>query len=176
MTPWYDPLHPVPAGERPDLLAPSVLHAVAAIPETLVFEIDPALSDTAALCAAFGLPSEPMGNAVLVVGRREGQERRCCCMARADRRVDINGLVRRRLDVRKVSMAPMDQAVESSGMEYGAITPVGLDPDWPVWLDETIRDVEWLCIGSGVRRSKLILHGASLLTLPGAELVPGLTR
>jgi len=172
---WFDVFSPVPVAERPDLVAPPVRDALGFVPEALVFEIDPALSDTDTLCETYDLPLDPMGNAVLVTGRRNGEERRCCCMVLANRRADINGLVRTRLDVRKASFAHMEDAVASSGMEYGGITPVGLDESWPVWLDESVRDVEWLCIGSGIRRSKLIIHGASLLNLPGAHLVPGLT-
>jgi len=170
------PLSPMPAATRPDLLAAPVLAALAYVPEALVFEIDPAIADTAALMAAYDLPAEPMGNAVLVSGRRDGEERGCCAVVLASRRVDVNGVVRKQLDVRKASFATMDDAVESSGMEHGAITPVGLGPQWPVLLDQTVCDTDWLVVGSGVRRSKLVIHGASLLGLPGARLVPGLTR
>jgi len=172
---WFDVFSPVLAADRPDLMAPPVRDALKFVPEALVFEIDPALADTETLCTTYSLPLDPMGNAVLVTGRRNGEDRRCCCMVLANRRADINGLVRSRLDVRKASFAHMEDAVASSGMEYGGITPVGLDETWPVWLDETVRDVEWLCVGSGVRRSKLVIHGASLLNLPGSHLVPGLT-
>ena len=172
----FEFLNPRPALERPDLLAPSVLEAIRAhLPDVQVFEVDPAISDTAALCEAYGLPLDPMGNAVLVAGKREGVERRACCLALANRRVDVNNVVRKRLDVRKTSFMPMDEAVAASGMEYGAITPVGLD-GWPIWLDESVAAVPELVIGSGVRRSKLILPGADLLKLPGAELVEGLTN
>ena len=172
----FEQLHLVPALDRPDLLAPSTYEAIRAhLPGTQVFEIDPAISDTAALCAAYGLPLDPMGNAVLVAGKREGTERRACCLALANRRVDVNNVVRKRLDVRKTSFMPMEEAVSASGMEYGAITPVGLD-GWPIWLDEFVAAVPELVIGSGLRRSKLILPGADLLTLPGAELVEGLTN
>lgn len=175
-TDFFDALHPVPAAQHPELLGPPVIAALEHVPEALVFEIDPNLSDTDVMCEALGLPLDVMGNAVLVAGRRAGSERSCCCMTLGDRRVDVNGCVRHRLDVRKASFAPLEEATSTTGMEYGGITPVGLGEQWPVWLDETIRDVEWLCIGSGVRRSKLILHGRSLLDLPGAQLVEGLTR
>lgn len=176
MVGMFEIVHPVPALSRPDLLAPATVEAVRQyIPQAQVFEIDPSLSDTDTLCEAFHLPPDPMGNAVLIQGKRDGEVRQCCCMVLATRRADVNGLVRRKLDVRKASFAHMEVAVESSGMEYGAITPVGLGPDWPIWLDETVRDVEELCVGSGVRRSKLLLPGKSLLDLPGACLVEGLT-
>jgi prolyl-tRNA editing enzyme YbaK/EbsC (Cys-tRNA(Pro) deacylase) len=171
----FDKLNPVPALDRPDLLAPPTLDAVRRIPQALVIEIDPAVSDTDAFCAAHDLPGDVMGNAALVMGKRQGEVRQCCALVLATRRIDVNGFVRRTLDVRSASFAPMDVAVAASGMEYGGITPVGLGPEWPVWLDETVRDVELLVIGSGVRRSKLLVPGAALLDLPGARLMPGLT-
>lgn len=172
----FDHLNPVPAVERPDLLAPVVFGALRHVPEALVFEIDPAHSDTETLCAVYGLPLETSANAVLVAGRREGQQRQACCMTLAHRRVDVNGVVKRRLDVRKASFAAMDYAVEVSGMEYGGITPVGLPEDWPIWVDGAVADTDWVCVGAGVRRAKLILPGPALLGLPGAERIDDLAR
>jgi prolyl-tRNA editing enzyme YbaK/EbsC (Cys-tRNA(Pro) deacylase) len=173
----FDQFRPEPAIDRPDLLAPATLDAVRTyLPTAQVFQIDPDLSDTEALCTAFDLPMDIMGNAVLVAGKREGVQRQACCMVLGSRRVDVNNVVRKRLDVHKASFMPMDDAVASSGMEYGGITPVGLGPAWPIWLDDTIASLPTLVIGSGVRRSKLILTGADLLSLPTAELVDDLTR
>ena len=80
------------------------------------------------------------------------------------------------MDARKASFAPMDYAVAESGMEYGGITPVGLPAGWPIWLDGAVVDSELVCIGAGVRGAKLLLPGASLLKLPGAERVDDLAR
>lgn len=171
----FDKMNPVAAKDRPDLMATSTFEALRYIPEALAFELDPSLSDTESVCRTFDLPEQVMGNAVLVTGKRQGETRQCCCMALAHRRVDVNGFVRQHLDVRKASFASMDLAVESSRMQYGGITPVGLGLEWPLWLDETVCEVEWLCIGSGVRHGKLIVPGASLLNLPGAQLMSGLT-
>lgn len=172
----FDHVNPVPAAGRPDLLAAPVLAALAFVPDALVFEIDPAHSDTEQLCAAYDLPLPVMANAVLVTGRREGVQRQACCMTLAHRRVDVNNLVKRRLDVRKASFAPMELAVEVSGMEHGGITPIGLPADWPVWVDAAVAETEVVCIGAGVRRAKLLVPGRALLGLPGAELVEGLAR
>jgi prolyl-tRNA editing enzyme YbaK/EbsC (Cys-tRNA(Pro) deacylase) len=43
-------------------------------------------------------------------------------------RADVNGVIRRELDVRKCSFAPMGEAVALTSMEYGGITPIGLPP------------------------------------------------
>ncbi|MEH3034170.1 MAG: hypothetical protein PGN07_09050 [Aeromicrobium erythreum] len=117
--------------EHPGLLAPAtaaVLDRWADVdPEAarraLVAEIDPALSDTAALTDAHGLDPDLSANCVVVSGRREGQERVAGLVVRATTRADVNGTVKRRLDVRKASFLPMERATTESGMEHGGITP-----------------------------------------------------
>ncbi|MCB0913496.1 MAG: hypothetical protein KDB60_17965 [Propionibacteriaceae bacterium] len=173
----FGTLNPVPALDRPDLLSGAVYTAVREhVPDAQVFEIDPEHADTETLCRVYDLPMDVMANAVLVLGRRGGEERYACCMTLAHRRVDVNNVARRRLDVRKASFAPMDVAVERSGMEYGGITPVGLPADWQVWVDGVVADTELVCIGAGIRGAKLLLAGADLLKLPTAERVDDLAR
>lgn len=172
----FEHLSTQPAADRPDLVPPSVAAALHHVPEALVFEIDPALADTAALCEAYDLPLETSANCVVVTGKRGGVERHVACMVLATHRLDVNNVVRRKLDARKASFAAMDFAVEATGMEYGGITPVGVPTDWPIWVDAAVADASWVCIGSGVRRSKLLLPAQSLLDLPGAELVDGLAN
>lgn len=170
-------LDPLPAREHPELLAEPVARALAGqAPSAVVAAIDPQFADTEALCAEYGIPLEASANAVVVRGTRAGVERFAVCMTLAHRRVDVNGVVRRRLDARKASFAPMDVAVEATGMEYGGITPVGVPQDWPVWVDAAVAEANWLCIGSGIRGSKLFLTATDLLALPGAERVENLAR
>jgi prolyl-tRNA editing enzyme YbaK/EbsC (Cys-tRNA(Pro) deacylase) len=172
----------VPALDRPDLLAPPVAAALAQLTGTLsvgeigVAEIDPAVADTAAFCEKYGVAPSESANCVVVAGRRDGQTRMAACMILATTRADVNGLVKRELDVRKASFAPMDTAVELTGMEYGGITPIGLPADWPVFVDEAVARSGRVVIGSGVRRSKLTLPGATLASLPGAVVLNGLGR
>jgi prolyl-tRNA editing enzyme YbaK/EbsC (Cys-tRNA(Pro) deacylase) len=172
---WFDHLDTYLAITRLDLLGAPVAAVIGTIPDALVFAIDPADADTEVLTAKLGLPLEASANAVLVTGKRAGETRRACCMTLAHRRVDVNGVVRRRLDVRKASFAPMAEAVSASGMEYGGITPVGLPAEWPVWVDGQVADTPWVCIGSGIRGSKLIVRSAALVALPGAVRVDDLT-
>jgi prolyl-tRNA editing enzyme YbaK/EbsC (Cys-tRNA(Pro) deacylase) len=61
-------------------------------------------------------------------------------------------------------------------MEYGGITPIGLPDDWPVLVDADVAAAPVLVIGSGVRRSKLLLPGSVLAALPTAETVESLGR
>jgi prolyl-tRNA editing enzyme YbaK/EbsC (Cys-tRNA(Pro) deacylase) len=167
----------VPALSRSDLLAAPVAAALEAWPHSGsagVAEIDPALADTAALTEACDLPLEASGNCVVVGGRRDGEQRVAACLVPAHTRADVNNGVKRRLDVRKASFLSMDQAVADSGMEYGGITPVGLPAPWRLFVDEALIGVPLVVLGSGLRRSKLLLPGKLLAELPGAEVVPDL--
>ena len=139
------------------------------MPEARVAAIDPGLADTAAFCAAYDVAPENSANCVIVVGRRSGEARYAAVMVLATMRADVNGAVRRELDVRKCSFVPMDEAVALTEMEYGGITPVGLPQAWPIFIDEEVLAAGVVVIGSGVRVSKLLVGAADLVRLPNAQ-------
>jgi prolyl-tRNA editing enzyme YbaK/EbsC (Cys-tRNA(Pro) deacylase) len=139
-----------------------------------VVPIDPALSETAATVDVYGVPLDRGANCVVVMGKREGQERTAACVVRGDTKADVNNRVKRILDVRKCSFLDHDRAVAESGMEYGGITPVGVPEEWRLLVDARVPDTETVLIGSGIRGSKLILPGRLLAALPGAEVVEDL--
>ncbi|MDQ2846033.1 MAG: YbaK/EbsC family protein [Actinomycetota bacterium] len=179
-TPTMGTLELSTVGERPELLADPVRIAcatwdVATNGAAWVAAIDGSVSDTAAFCDRYDVPMEVSANCVVVSGKRSGEERWAAVLVLANTRADINGVVRRRLDVRKISFAPMDEATDRTGMEYGGITPIGLPAGWPILIDESVTTAGPVVIGSGIRDSKIIVDGAALATLPGAEVVIGLT-
>jgi len=169
----------LPAADHPELVADPVGALLATWPyadRVAVVEIDPDLADTAAMTEAYDLPLVASANCVVVAGRRDGEERVAACVVRADTRADVNSLVKRTLDVRKASFLSMDRAVEESGMEYGGITPLGLPKQWRLLVDTRVLDIDVAIVGSGLRRSKLLLPGRLLAELPGAETVEDLGR
>jgi len=175
--PHLGTLTSLPALDHPELLGTPVAKALADWPAAAgvaVVEIDPALADTAAMSEAYGLPLTTGANCIVVAGRRDGEERVAACLVRADTRADVNNRVKRELDVRKASFLAMDRAVEESGMEYGGITPLGLPAHWRLLVDRRVVAIDVAVVGSGVRRSKLLVTGADLAGLPGAEVVEGL--
>ena len=139
-----------------------------------MIEIDPDLADTAAFCEAYDFSMEQSANCVVVAGRRGERTTLAACVVLATTRTDVNGFVRRRLDARKASFAPQEQAVAESGMEFGGITPIGLPASWPVLVDAGVLPVGDVIIGSGIRGSKLLVPGERLAELPQAEVVDGL--
>ena len=167
-----------PALDRPDLLGAPVASALRSQPDLApvveVAPIDPELADTEAFCAAYGVLPEESANCVIVAARRGDQTTYAACMVLATTKADGNTLVRKHLGARKASFAPMDVAVELSGMEYGGITPIGLPADWPVLVDAAVAAAPVAVVGSGIRGSKLWLPGAAIAELPGAEVLEGL--
>ena len=173
-----------PALSRPDLLATPVAEALAVWPaeapvdadQVLVAPIDADLADTAAFCEAYEVGMDVSANCVIVAGRRGETTRYAACIVLATTRADVNGVVRRHLDVRKCSFAPMDDAVALTGMEYGGITPIGLPADWPILVDARVAATPHVIVGSGVRHSKIAIAGPALGTLPNAQVIEGLAK
>ena len=168
------PLDLTPALDRPELLAAPVAAALqqwSRAADVRVAAIDPALADTAAFCAAYDVALERSANCVVVAAKRGSETRYAACMVLATTRADVNGVVRRHLDARKASFAPMDDAVALTGMEYGGITPIGLPDGWPVLVDAAVAAAGPVVVGSGIRGSKLELPGEALAELPGAVVL-----
>jgi prolyl-tRNA editing enzyme YbaK/EbsC (Cys-tRNA(Pro) deacylase) len=170
-----------PAVERTDLLAAPVAAALAQLPperqhEVGVAEIEPECADTAAFCARYDSPLWASANCVVVSGTRRGEARFAACVVLAPTRADVNGVVRRRLDVRKASFLPLDEAVRLTGMASGGITPLGLPAGWPVLIDAAVLQQPDVVVGSGLRSSKVVLPSRLLASLPESEVVTDLAQ
>ncbi|MET8803545.1 YbaK/EbsC family protein [Streptomyces sp. NPDC004546] len=141
----------------------------------LYVETDPRWADTAVFVEHYGRELlEQSANCVVVAGKRGGETTLAACVVLSTTRLDVNGVVRRRLGARKASFASMETATGETGMEYGGITPVGLPADWPLLIDSAVVDLPYVLVGSGRRRGKLLIPGKALADLPGAEVLEGL--
>lgn len=133
-------------------------------------ECDPELADTVQFCAAYDVPLEKSANAILVASRKpEGHN--AVCVVLAHTRLDVNGTVRKKLGVRKVSFASAELTNMLTGQEIGGVTIFGLPDDLPVWLDSRVLDCDWVIVGAGSRSAKIRLDPAQLSGLPGYEFV-----
>lgn len=172
-------LEPQPALSRPELLAGPVAAALGgwsaeSAAEVEIAAIDPALADTAEFCERYGVALAASANCVVIAAKRGGVTSYAACLVTATTRADVNGLVRRHLEARRASFAPVDAVLAATGMEYGGITPVGLPADWPVLVDPAVAEQPRVVVGSGIRGSKLWLPGRLLAALPTARVLPGL--
>ena len=137
---------------------------------------DPDLADTAAFCEAYGYAAEDSANAILVVGKSD-ERPMACCLVLAHTRLDVNGVVRKRLGTRKASFAGADETIErSGGMQIGGVTPFGLPDDLPIWIDERVMGRGRVIVGGGSRDRKVLCPPATIAALPGAEIVTDLAK
>src|SRR5690242_12770566 len=115
----------VPALEKPTLLPQPVrAHFERENPgDAWVSAIDPNLADTAAFCEQYGVGLDVSANCVIVEAKRADKIWYAACIILATTKADVNGVIRRTLDARKLSFAPMAAATSLTGMDYGGITP-----------------------------------------------------
>lgn len=138
-----------------------------------LIECDPALADTAAFCAHYGYPENQSANTILVASKKPPGEH-AVCVVLAPTRLDVNNRVRKLLGVRKVSFASAEVTAEITGMLLGGVTPFGLPPGLPVWIDARVVEPAWVILGGGSRSLKIKVAPAVLAGLPGAEVVDDL--
>ncbi len=171
-----------PALQRRDLLAPSVVAMLevwqgsVSPDDFLVAEIDPDLPDTQAFCEHYQVGLDRSANCVILAARREGRSWFAACVVLATTRADVNGIAKRHLGASKLSFADMESATQGSGMEYGGITPIGLPADWPLLIDERVVAIDSVIVGSGLRRSKILVPGRALAELPSVSVLESLGR
>lgn len=153
---------------------PRVLDALRSL--ELPFELlacEAELADTAAFCAAYDIPLDHSANTIVVASKRpEGHH--AACVVLATTRLDVNGLVRKRLGVKKASFASAEETMALTGMTIGGVTPFGLPENVPVWIDRRVMNLEWVILGAGSRTAKVRVAPSLLLELASAEVVDGL--
>lgn len=137
---------------------------------------DPALADTADFCREYGYSLDDSANAILVVGKSDDRPM-ACCVVLATTRLDVNGVVRKRLGTRKASFAGAEETTErTGGMAIGGVTPFGLPVDLPIWVDARVVQRDQIILGGGSRERKVLCPPATLMTATRAEVVDDLAK
>ena len=136
---------------------------------------DPALADTAAFCEAYGYSPEDSANTIIVVGKGE-TPRPVACVVLASTRLDVNGVVRKRLAVRKASFASADETMQLTGMEIGGVTAFALPDGLPIWIDAAVMARQRIILGGGSRSIKVLTPPSTLTAIDNATVIDDLAR
>jgi prolyl-tRNA editing enzyme YbaK/EbsC (Cys-tRNA(Pro) deacylase) len=140
-----------------------------------VVDCDPELADTAEFCEAYGIPLQNSANAILVASRKpEGLY--ALCLVLATTRLDVNGAVRKRLGVRKVSFASAEDTLARTGQAIGGVTVFGIPHDIPIWVDRAVMGQDWVIVGAGTRSAKIKLDPAVFGEHERYEVIDQLAR
>jgi prolyl-tRNA editing enzyme YbaK/EbsC (Cys-tRNA(Pro) deacylase) len=138
-----------------------------------VIHIDPAYADTTAFCQRYGFAPEVSVNCILVA-TKTGERRYAACLVQATKRLDVNHVVKRLIDARRVSFASAEDTVAVTGMTPGGVTPFGLPAELPIYVDAPVMDLDEIVLGGGGRSTKILISPAALAKLPSATVVEGL--
>jgi prolyl-tRNA editing enzyme YbaK/EbsC (Cys-tRNA(Pro) deacylase) len=136
-------------------------------------EIDPSLADTASFCEHYGYPLDVSANAILVASRRPAGVH-AVGVVLATNRLDVNKTLCRLMGVKRASFAPADLTRELTGMEIGGVTPFGLLPGVPVFVDDRITALDRCIVGGGSRSLKVIVDPEVFERMEAVEVVAGL--
>lgn len=161
---------------HPELVSESVYKAAGNSPDVLVGQIDPQYMNGAALSDHYDVNLEDGANCIVVRGKRGEMRMTAAVLVPVGYRADLNGLVCEKLDAKKVSMAPLEEVIQETGMEYGSITPVGLPESWKVLIDSRLMEKETIIVGGGKQISKILVPTAFLKQLPNVEIVENLAN
>ncbi|MPZ71771.1 MAG: hypothetical protein GEU74_00840 [Nitriliruptorales bacterium] len=137
--------------------------------------IDPAFADTASFCQAYGYSMDASANCIVVAGKT-GRGGHAACLVQATRRLDVNGTVRRLMGVRKASFAPAAETTALTGMMPDGVTPFGLPPDLPLYVDADVMRRDKVIVGGGSRSLKIEVEVVAFRAIPQAHIVEGLSR
>ena len=140
-----------------------------------VLACDPELADTAVFCERYEIP---LGNSVntMLVKAKTGGERFAACVLLANTRLDVNRVVRKRLQSRRVSFAGADETRSLTGMEIGGVTPICLPEDLLLWIDQRVMDAQYVILGGGNRSSKIRISPRIFEHVPSCTIIDGLAK
>ena len=148
-----------------------VRSTLAAMPVTAeVIPCDPDKADTAVFCDYYGYAAEDSANTILV-SAKTGEKKTVACVLLADSRLDVNHVVRKRLQSRRVSFASADKTRELTGMDIGGVTPIALPADMAIWVDSRVMRRERIILGGGSRSAKVITTPELFKHLPNTEII-----
>jgi prolyl-tRNA editing enzyme YbaK/EbsC (Cys-tRNA(Pro) deacylase) len=131
---------------------------------------DPALADTAAFCAHYGVDPGKSANAILVASRKE-PKKYALCLVLATTKLDVNKKVAELLGIKKLSFASGEETVAVTGMMIGGVTPFAIPPGVPIYVDSRIVQLDEVVVGGGSRSSKLRIAPEIFTRMPGVQVI-----
>jgi prolyl-tRNA editing enzyme YbaK/EbsC (Cys-tRNA(Pro) deacylase) len=140
-----------------------------------VMPCDSELADTAEFCAHYGIAPADSANTIVVASKTDPVQF-VACVVLATTRLDVNGVVPKRMGVRKASFAPAEMTAAVTGMVMGGVMVFGLPPELPVWVDAAVMHRAEIVVGGGSRSQKIVTSPDALTKLTNVEVVDGLAN
>ena len=141
-----------------------------------VVEIDSKYMGGKELCEHYNVDPSDGANCVIVEATKSNESQFVAVIIPVGYRADLNNKVRKHLNVKRVSLAPLEKVLEITKMEYGSMTPFGLPKEWKILVDDLFLAKENVIVGGGKQISKLLLPISTLKQLPNVEFIKDLSK
>ena len=138
--------------------------------EIEIFACSSEFSDTESFCNKYNFLLEDSCNAILIKSKKPEVFYSMFCIL-GNQRLDVNRKAKGAMNTRKVSFASKDEAEKVTKQVYGGISPLGLDRDINIYIDENVMKREKIFIGGGNRTTKIFLTPSELLRLTNGSLL-----
>tara|TARA_B110000263_G_scaffold226936_1_gene218928 strand:- start:1025 stop:1507 length:483 start_codon:yes stop_codon:yes gene_type:complete len=138
-----------------------------------IMDCDPELADTKIFCKEYNINLEDSVNAILVK-TKAGELKYALCALLATTKLDINNLIKKKLNARKVSFAGSEEAAKITEMSIGGVTPLTLPSNLPLWIDSKVMLRDFIILGGGNRSSKIKISPTIFKFTLNTEIIQGL--
>ncbi len=142
----------------------------------MVTEIDKTFMGGKELCDHYNISPEDGANCVIVEVFKKEESFFVAIIVPVGYRADLNGIVKKHFDAKRVSLAPLEQVLKETEMEYGSITPFGLPSSYKILVDSKIMQKDKIIVGGGKQISKLYLPTKNFTETLGAEVIENLSN
>ena len=136
--------------------------------------VHPDYADTISFCNKYGYDLDHSGNTLLIISKR-GEKKYSACIVKGSDKLDVNKKVKSLMEVKRLSFASPVETNGITGMIIGGVTPYGLPSSIPIYIDDKIMLLDYVILGAGSRSAKIRVAPESLLKIPTATVVAGLS-
>lgn len=166
-----------PLKENKSIIAENVLNFFInsdLIDEIKVAEIDEQFIGGVELCEHYNIDKSQGANCLVVEGVRGESKTYCALIVPVGYKYNMSNIVRKEIGARIVSVANLEATLNITKMEYGSITPFGIPNNWLTFIDPLVLINEYIIMGSGLKKSKILIPSNILLSLPNSKILKGL--
>ena len=136
--------------------------------ETVLFSPD--IHSAAGVAEAAGLPVERVFKTLVAIADAGSRPMPVLAIVPGNADLDLKALARTAAQ-KKVRMASQKEAESLTGLQVGGISALALlQKNWPVYLDSSSQEKEWLVVSAGQRGINLRIAVSDLAAVTGARV------
>ena len=132
------------------------------------YEVDPEDLSAEAVAAKIGIPLDEVWKTLIVRGDRQGI---CFAVVPGGAEIDLKALARLTGD-RSAALVALKEVQPLTGYVRGGVTALGGKKDYPVFVEQTMRQHARVAVSAGVRGTQILIAPEDYIRATGATVGP----